>query len=183
LLIKLVTTGAAMVSRLEVEASGKLCARLIALVTVFSPDPNNAATRCLPEVIKDELGSAALEAICDQETVSGAPGAISSILFRKPVSPDLLARPPNMAATQDSKARETVCSGCAVARAASLTLRLSTVFNNEANIEVAIYPLFRSLGETLYPFVVEDAASSAELCFCDPNGINRINGTPGPCCG
>jgi hypothetical protein len=159
------------VSRLAVEVGGKWCARLIALVTAFSPDPNSMARRCLPETINDESGSDTLEAICDQETAPGAPCAMSSILFRKPVSLDLLARPPNTAATHDSNARDTDCSGCPTTRATSLTLRLSNVFNKEANIEVAIYPLFRS-PPGLSPFVVKDASGKATLCFCDPSGIN-----------
>ena len=68
LLMKLITTGAAMVSKVEIAPDDSPDSRLIAPVTVFSPLPNSAGSMRLPIAIKDEFGSVTLPAIWDQDT-------------------------------------------------------------------------------------------------------------------
>ena len=74
LLMKLITTGAAMDSKVEMAPDDNPDSRLMPLVTVFSPLPNSAGTMRLPIAIKDELGSVMLPAIWDQDTGPGMLG-------------------------------------------------------------------------------------------------------------
>jgi hypothetical protein len=112
LLMKPITIGAAMVSRLPVAPGDKLDARLMAFVTVFSPPPNKAESRLFPAVIQDEFGSDTAGAICDQDEPVRAPlGTISSIFRNMSGLSDLLARPLSKAANDGSIARETACVG------------------------------------------------------------------------
>src|SRR6185369_12364803 len=104
--IKLTTNGAAMESKVAMAPDGSPDSRLMPLVTVFSELPNIAVSRRLPVAIKDELGSATLLAIWDQD-MAPVLGTISSIFCNAPESSDLLAMPPSIVATDDSIARAT----------------------------------------------------------------------------
>src|SRR5260370_5932735 len=63
LLMKVIATGAAMVSRVEIAPDDSPDSRLIALGTDFSLFPNSAGTMRWPIAIKDELGSVTLPSI------------------------------------------------------------------------------------------------------------------------
>ena len=122
---------------------------LIALETTFSPPPNNDGSRRLPAAIQGELGSSPPVAACDQEPVAAAPGTMSRILRSAPGSFALEANPLNSDAMVGSTACETACGGCPRVWAISPTARLSTMFNNELNIEAAINVPSSNLGKFL----------------------------------
>ncbi len=123
----------------------------MALVTVFSPLPNNAGSRRLPIDIRDELGSATPLATWAQDTGPEVLGTMSSIFRSAPESSDLLAKPPSIAAMDDSMPRATDVWGCPSALATSPTVCLSSMFSKEPNIESDISASFGlpSLGEIL----------------------------------
>jgi hypothetical protein len=147
LLMKLMTTGAAIVSKVESDPNERPADWAMLLVTAFSEFPNNAGRRRLPADIKGELASVTLLAICDQDTVPEVPGTISRIFRSTPGSLDLLANPPRSAAMDGSIPREIACVGWPSALEISLIARLSTVLSTESNIELAILPSFSGLGE------------------------------------
>jgi hypothetical protein len=109
--MKLITTGAAIVSKVEIAPDGRPDSLPIAPVTVFSEPPKRAGNMRLPIDIRDELGSVTPEASWDQEMGSELPETVSSILRNAPVSSDLLANPPKSAAIDVSMPRATDCSG------------------------------------------------------------------------
>jgi hypothetical protein len=139
--MKLITTGATMVSSVEEAPKGKPDARPIPLVTAFSPLPNIAGSKRLPAAIQDELGSETPLTIWDHGIVPVVLGTISRIPRSAVGLSDLPAKPLSNAAIDGSIPRETACSGCPRALATSVVVRVSIRFTIEWKIEAAIFLL------------------------------------------
>ena len=105
--MKLITTGAAMDSKVEIAPDDSPDSRLIAPVTIFSLFPNSDGTMRLPIAIKDEFGSVTLPAIWDHDTGPGMLETVSSILRNAPESSALLAKPAITVAIDASRPRAT----------------------------------------------------------------------------
>jgi hypothetical protein len=102
LAMKLITMGPPIVSSVVTVPGDKLDARLMALVTAFSLDPNSAGNMRLPVAINGEFGSDILPAICDQYAWPPVLGTMSIIFCNAPESLEVAARPPSTAAIEDS---------------------------------------------------------------------------------